>query len=136
MEDLAENIYWLEDRKKQIETQLIKLKANYANLSSLYDENIEDDRIPFPDDLLREPGLTEAVRTVLKNSKKPLTPVEVRDDLLLLGLNLSTRYSNPLADIHKTLKRLQKKDEIELVTEDNQTAYKWKSDKLGVNTRK
>src|SRR6476620_5963777 len=50
-------------------------------------------------------GLTDACRTVMRNAGQPVTPSDVRDRLGSVGFDLDA-YSNPLAAIHTTLKRL------------------------------
>jgi hypothetical protein len=59
-------------------------------------------------------GLTDACRTVLRNAGGPMTPVEVRDRLAGIGVDLS-RYSSGLAAVHTTLKRLNEAGEIRFV---------------------
>jgi hypothetical protein len=51
-------------------------------------------------------GLTEACRLVLRNAEAPLTPLEIRDRLKTIGVDLD-KYSNPLASIHTVLKRMR-----------------------------
>jgi hypothetical protein len=59
-------------------------------------------------------GLTDACRTVLRNAGGPMTPVEVRDRLQGIGVDLS-RYSSDLAAVHTTLKRLNEAGEIRFI---------------------
>jgi hypothetical protein len=49
--------------------------------------------------------LAQAIEALVNNSTSPLTPIQVRDHLLFYGYNIG-RYSNPMAMIHQTLKRL------------------------------
>jgi hypothetical protein len=56
-------------------------------------------------------GLTDACRTVLRNAGAPMSPSEVRDRLQGIGYDLSS-YSNALAAIHTTLKRLAEAEEL------------------------
>lgn len=56
-------------------------------------------------------GLTDACRTVLRNADTPITPAEIRDRLVAIGCDLSV-YSNALAAIHTTLKRLAEAGEL------------------------
>jgi hypothetical protein len=56
-------------------------------------------------------GLTDACRTVLRNAGTALTPAEIRDRLTAIGCDLSV-YSNALAAIHTTLKRLAEAGEL------------------------
>jgi hypothetical protein len=60
-------------------------------------------------------GLTDACRLALRGAGLPLTPLEVRDRLLAIGVDLSI-YSNELAAIHTILKRLNDAGEIRVVT--------------------
>lgn len=68
-------------------------------------------------------GMTDACRQILKAASGPLTPVEVRRQAIAMGVDLS-RHKNVMANIHSTLKRLARKDEIE--TKDKGLTYQWK----------
>ena len=69
-------------------------------------------------------GLTDACRMVLRNAGVPLPPTALRDRLEAVGIDLS-RYANPLAAIHTTLKRLVEAGEVhaEDADETNRTMY-------------
>lgn len=69
-------------------------------------------------------GLTDACRLVLRGGL-PMTPVDVRDRLLAIGVDLSV-YANELAAIHTVLKRLNEAGEIRLVPRaGGKAAYLW-----------
>ena len=69
-------------------------------------------------------GLTDACRLVLR-AGVPMTPVEVRDRLLGIGVDLSI-YTNELSAIHTVLKRLNEASEIRIVPRPNgKHAYLW-----------
>jgi hypothetical protein len=69
-------------------------------------------------------GLTDACRLALR-AGVPMTPVEVRDRLLAIGVDLSI-YANELSAIHTVLKRLNEAGEIRLVPRANgKHAYLW-----------
>lgn len=71
-------------------------------------------------------GLTDCCRLVLR-AGEPLTPVEVRDRLGSIGVDLSV-YANDLAAIHTVLKRLEKAGEVELISLDSgKRRYLWRS---------
>jgi hypothetical protein len=55
-------------------------------------------------------GLTDACRMVLRGGQ-PMTPVEVRDRLLAIGVDVS-KYANDLAGVHTILKRLNGSGEL------------------------
>jgi hypothetical protein len=58
-------------------------------------------------------GLTDACRMVLRGGQ-PMTPVEVRDRLLAIGVDVS-KYANDLAAVHTILKRLNGAGELRFV---------------------
>jgi len=72
-------------------------------------------------------GLTDACRLALRGAGLPLTPLEVRDRLLSIGVDLSG-YANDLSAIHTVLKRLNESGEIKFITKGAGTgkpAYIW-----------
>ena len=71
-------------------------------------------------------GLTDACRLVLR-SGVPMTPIEIRDRLLEIGVDLSV-YVSDLSAIHTTLKRLNEAGEIRLVPRPSgKNAYLWQA---------
>lgn len=69
-------------------------------------------------------GLTDACRLAL-GAGVPMTPVDVRDRLLGLGLDLSI-YSNDLAVVHTVVKRLNEAGEVRLIPRSNgKHAFLW-----------
>jgi hypothetical protein len=71
-------------------------------------------------------GLTDACRLVLRGGL-PMTPVEVRERLLEIGVDLSV-YTNDLSAIHTVLKRLNESGEIRLVPRaSGKSAYLWQA---------
>lgn len=72
-------------------------------------------------------GLTDACRLALRGAGLPLTPLEVRDRLVSMGVDLSG-YSNDLSAIHTVLKRLNEAGEIKFITKgtgSGKPAYIW-----------
>lgn len=58
-------------------------------------------------------GLTDACRMILRHGQ-PMTPVEVRDRLQAIGIDMS-KYANDLAAVHTILKRLNAAGELRFV---------------------
>jgi len=56
-------------------------------------------------------GITDAIRTVLAQSKIPLSAPEIKSALARLGFDLS-EYSNASAVIHNTLTRLERQRQV------------------------
>lgn len=71
-------------------------------------------------------GLTDACRTILRNAGTAMTPAEIRDRLGAIGCDLSV-YSNALAAIHTTLKRLADAGELRITpaTPGTKASYVW-----------
>jgi hypothetical protein len=71
-------------------------------------------------------GLTDACRLALRGAGLPMTPVEVRDRVRAFGFDL-TRYTNDLAAVHTTLKRLNDAGELRFIARPgtNEKAYVW-----------
>ncbi len=55
-------------------------------------------------------GLTDACRMILRHGE-PMTPVQVRDRLTSIGIDMS-KYANDLAAVHTILKRLNGSGEL------------------------
>ena len=71
-------------------------------------------------------GLTDACRLVLRGGL-PMSPTEVRDRLLEIGVDLSV-YVNDLSAIHTVLKRLNESGEIRLIPRPSgKNAYLWQA---------
>jgi hypothetical protein len=69
-------------------------------------------------------SITDAVRLAIR-AGVPMTPTEVRDRLLSIGVDLSS-YSNELAVIHTVLRRLNEAGEIRLIPKPGgKNAYLW-----------
>ena len=69
-------------------------------------------------------SITDAVRLAAR-SGVPMTPLEVRERLLAIGVDLSS-YSNDLAVIHTVLRRLNESGELRLIPKPGgKHAYLW-----------
>jgi len=71
-------------------------------------------------------GLTDACRLVLRGAGLPMTPTEVRERLKSFGFDLA-RYTNDLAAVHTTLKRLADAGELRFIARPGtgEKAYVW-----------
>jgi hypothetical protein len=67
----------------------------------------------------------DAIRSALRSTNKLLTATEIRGTILLLKkLDLSS-YSNAMASIHTTLRRMKEKGEVEETSNDKgEKAYR------------
>jgi hypothetical protein len=103
----------LGERRREIDKRLSQLAQTIGTLSRLIGLT---PTVPM--------GLTDAVRLALR-AGVPMTPTDVRDRLLAIGVDLSI-YSSELAVIHTVLKRLNEAGEIRLIPRaDRKPAYLW-----------
>jgi hypothetical protein len=112
----------LEEAKKQLSEALqhkVLLDLKISQLASTI--NVLTDMLqPKPDPaevsdisglLFGETGISGAIRVLLSSSKVPLSPIQIRTELINHGFDLSD-YENAMAVIHNTLKRLEKQSEL------------------------
>jgi ABC-type transporter Mla subunit MlaD len=72
-------------------------------------------------------GLTQAISETLRQTHESLSPNEVREWLEREGFDLS-EYSQPLATISVTLRRLEKRGCVKAAREGRKPIYKWIGD--------
>jgi hypothetical protein len=129
-----EKLKKLNDQRMAIDVEIVKSEqfiSATANLLSDEDRNLAIKTMEAIQEnyRLREVGLTDAIRSVLRNSSgKWLTVANVRDQLVSAGFDFSTYTANPLASISTTLRRLKPED-VETRNEDGATSYRWKGEK-------
>jgi hypothetical protein len=69
-------------------------------------------------------SITEVVRTAIQGARHPLTPTELRDEVLAMGFDIR-KYSQFLASLHVILKRLVKNGEVREFTFADTKKYWW-----------
>jgi hypothetical protein len=91
------------------------------------DEDVRTGYLLSLEELSGKPGFLDAIRWVVKthSQKKPLTPKEIRS-WIILGKKMDlSGYSNAMASIHTTLRRMKDSGEIEeLLNEKGEKAYR------------
>jgi hypothetical protein len=103
----------LGEQRREIDQRLAQLAQTIGTLSKLIGLT---PTVPM--------GLTDAVRLALR-AGVPMTPIDVRERLLSIGVDLSI-YSSDLAVIHTVLKRLNEAGEIRIIPRpDKKPAYLW-----------
>jgi hypothetical protein len=102
----------LMQEKMLIDMRLGHLSQTIQALTSLLQSQpVEPVVFADGDELFGETGITGAIRFLLTNSKLPLSPTQIRTELMDKGFDLSS-YSNAMAVIHNTLKRLDSQGEL------------------------
>lgn len=99
------------EQRAAIDTRLLQLKTVRESLSVLLEAPIEETVAEGLLEMYGEIGITDAIRRLLKDKQRPLTPVQIRDGLVAAGFELGS-YASALAVIHTTLKRLERQREV------------------------
>ena len=102
LEAAAREYEALGEQRRKIDDRLTQLAQTIGTLSRLIGLT---PTVPL--------SITDAVRLAMR-AGVPMTPTEVRDRLLAIGVDLSS-YSNELAVIHTVLKRLNEAGEIRII---------------------
>lgn len=106
----------------------IQITANAAAIKALAntceDEDLKADYLLRLEEMSGKPGFKEVVLSILKAHPKGLTPTEVRS-WIRIGKKMDLlAYSNPLASIHTTLRRMDGKEVEEFTNEKGEKAYR------------
>ncbi len=118
--------------RSAIEKRIVKLKQTIDGLAALCEPEPNEDLVEVQGAHLPDgynTSLTDAIRKIFSETTQPmLMPVEVRDALLAMGVNLA-KYKQPLVPIHNTLKRLEAQGELVPFRDDagDLRGYRWVS---------
>ena len=96
----------------ELDAEIAKLRSKVISVADLVGSPPSDSPISKLKEFVTEMGLTDAIRQVLMAHNHGLTPKEVRDWLVRMGVDLSG-YGNVQASIHAILKRLQESGEAD-----------------------
>jgi hypothetical protein len=109
-------------KQEEIEQRIARVKQAIISLAPLAQdqENAVGDIYSALFDGI---GLSEAILQVLRAAGKRLSPVEIKQQILNMGVDLST-HKNAMASIHSALKRMGQNEEVS--TKDNGLTYEVK----------
>ena len=82
------------------------------------DEDVKNEYLTRLDEVSGKKGFVEAIRSVLRPSAA-FKPVQIKDLIVLLKKMDFSGYTNPMASIHTTLRRMKTAGEIEELQNDN-----------------
>ncbi|HEX4543288.1 MAG TPA: hypothetical protein VH114_08970 [Candidatus Acidoferrum sp.] len=125
-----EKLQTLQRRRDELDLEIAKSRQFIAATANMLTDRQRDTvlqriRVIEGERMIAEAGLTDAIRSVLKqNSGEWLTVTQVRDKLESAGFDFSSYKSSPLASISTTLKRLKAED-VETTEIDGVAAYRW-----------
>jgi hypothetical protein len=101
-------------KRDNLDQQIRKLKRTVRALGELCGADPEElDKLLLSEGFAIDSklGFTDPIRWVFGISKTPLSPVEIRDDLLKMGIG--SDQVNLLSSIHAVLRRMAEAGEIE-----------------------
>ena len=134
--DALEKLKTLNGQREALDIESVKLEQFIIATANLLLESERNLVLATMENLqevhrLREVGLTDAIRSVLKAAAGEwLTAAHVRDRLISAGFDFSTYTANPLASVSTTLRRI-KSDDVETTNVDGGvTAYRWAGKRL------
>jgi len=120
----------LEEAVKQRQEADIQITTNTAAIRALAntceDEDVKGDYLLRLDEIGGKSGFKEVVLSVLRGHPKGLTPREVRSWIQLGKKMELSGYSNPLASIHTTLRRMEGIDVEQFVNDKGEKAWRIK----------
>ena len=118
------------EERGAIEKRILRLKQTIDGLAALCEPEPNEDLVQVEGGrTLFQASLTDAIRRIFSETTEPmLTPVEVRNALLEMGVKL-TKYKQPMVPIHNTLKRLETQGELVPFRDDtgDLRGYRWVS---------
>ncbi len=120
------------DERNTLEHRILSLKQTIEGLTFLCNSDSDEELLVTGDGdsfAFQLTSLTDSIRRVFSTSSEPmLTPTEVRDGLVAIGVDLS-KYKQPLVPIHNTLKRLVTQQELVEFRDDRNDlrGYRWVS---------
>ena len=115
-------------QRQEADIQITTSSASIRALAnSCEDEEVKTSYIAQLEDITGKPGFKNVILAVLKAHPKGLTPKEIRS-WILMGKKMDlSGYSNPLASIHTTLRRMSGTETEEFVNAKGEKAWRLKS---------
>jgi len=116
----------LAEERDRIEGEIARYESIVKALAQSIEDRTEREKLLAEVELLvKAEGFTDAIRRILReNRSAPMTPPEIRDQMVKDGFNLSA-YGSPLASIHAILTRLRSRGQVKRKVRGDHTAYLW-----------
>lgn len=119
-ENLIARIRELLKQRTEIENQIDTLREALAGILKVSKTEVLDYILPDAPS-----SISAACEAILKYADRPLTAIDIRDALVRMNFAGISEYTNLLATIHTTLKRMEKKGWIIAKDKDGKTGYVW-----------
>jgi hypothetical protein len=102
------------EARTEAEQQIIVFTNAVRGLAkACEDKEIGDSYLVALDELSGKPGFVDAVRSALRWHKEGSTPTGIKTFIVTLKKMDLSVYSNPMASIHTTLRRMKESGEVE-----------------------
>jgi|SRR5689334_6259350 len=129
----------LKNRLESINDEISRLREGVMGLAALAHVDLKVDYPDITTEAVKaDIGLTDAIRTVLKESQLEfMSPSNVREALFVDEIYPIHQHKNPLASIHSVLKRLVDADQVVTATDQDtgKTVYAWADSYVAINTK-
>ena len=96
----------------QLEHEIAEALLEIAKVHEMVGEIPKDNNAAKLTSNIKEWGLTDAVRVVMRAADRPLSAIDVRDRLKAIGFNVK-QYQNDMATVNLTLERMARQGEID-----------------------
>lgn len=122
--------------RESIDGEIMRTEQFIAAAANMLPDNERDStirRIEVFQELyrVRDAGLTDAIRTILKTAAGDwLTVTNVRDRLRKAGFDFSSYSANPLASISAILRRMKSEEVATTMVDGGVNTYRWKNTSL------
>jgi hypothetical protein len=119
---LTNAIWTRTEAEKQIGEYFVALRALARVME---DKDAGDEYLARLDGLDGKPGFLDSIRRTLRVSKKALTATEIRDVIQIEKRMDLSAYSNPMASIHTTIRRMKESGEVEeFINDKSEKSYR------------
>jgi predicted nucleic acid-binding Zn-ribbon protein len=127
--NLRRELQELRKQRSHIERRMVNVNLALRSLAREIEDKKEREELLIEIEAARRKpaGLTETISENLRQTPQSLSANEVREWLEREGFDLS-EYSQPLATISVTLRRLEKSGRVKATRENRKVTYKWIGD--------
>lgn len=115
----------LVNKRADLESQLNDINNEITHLDSILSHLQPLAGIPQEAGSIAGLGITEAIRTILRDANTRMAAADVRRELMERGFDF-TGQTQPMASIYKILDRLYKSEEVKRERDGHKVFFVWK----------
>jgi len=124
--DLWNRRHELQEKRAQLEVDMSELRTEISHLDEVLAHLSPLAGFTSEPGDITGLGITDAIRTVLKEKDERMSPLDISRKLKEKSFNLAG-YSSPMASIYKILARLKEAEEVVVESENRRIFYRWKN---------